>query len=98
MSLFRRLGNVARGKVKELGRTLGEGMDAGFDGSDDPFVPSSDRDAPSSGARGVPATTDDKRAMLDRLLAEGLLTEEEHATKVAALEAPASPAPRKRHL
>lgn len=93
MSVFKRLSNVAKGKIKEIGRNLGE-IDPFGDG-DDPEV---DPPKPPPGQRARP--TEDKVAILDRLKSEGLLTEEEYAAKRALLDESASdeddaPSPRK---
>jgi hypothetical protein len=87
MSVFKRLGNVARGKMKELGRTL-DNLPGDEPEPIDPDTPPPRR----------PATTDDKREMLERLRADGLLTDEEFAEKIAALEQPSVRTPKKRHL
>ena len=100
MSVFKRLGNVARGKMMEIGRNLsGDGSDAGDPDEVRPDLP------PPRRAEGGPAPSPakgpepSKRELLDRLRAEGLLTDEEHAQKLAALDAPSGPpTPRKRRL
>jgi len=98
MSVFKRLGNVARGKMKEIGRNF-SGDGAGDPDEVRPEVPPPRRadagPAPSPSMGPEPS----KRDLLDRLRAEGLLTDEEHAQKLAALQAPSSPpTPRKRRL
>ena len=99
MSVFKRLGNVARGKMKELGRSLEAGFDGAFGedaGPVDPDAPFEER--PSR--PGKDRTPDEKRVLLERLKAEGLLTEEEFDTKLAELEpeVPTPSRPKKRHL
>lgn len=96
MSVFKRLGNVARGKMLELGR-VGP-PDRGEPDELDP-----DRPPPSWRASRAPAgegaTSDSPRELLERLKAEGLLTDAEYAEKLARLDAPPAPAtPRKRTL
>ena len=92
MSVFKRLGNVARGKIKELGRSLEEGLDG--------LEHRSEGDASTEPVREPRGEVSDeqKRQMLDRLLEEGLLTEDEHRRKRAALERPGPDTPRKRRL
>lgn len=87
MSVFKRLSNVAKGKIKEIGRNLGEL---------DPFGDDPDGDDPEAVPTGPPprkAPADDKRAILDRLKADGLLTDEEYEAKLALLDEHASPEP-----
>lgn len=75
MSVFKRLSNVARGKLKEIGRNLNEldpfGADAPPDGPD----------APPPGRSG-----DARRATLLRMRDEGLLTEAELQERLGLLE------------
>lgn len=99
MSVFKRLGNVARGKVKEFGRSLEEGLD-GLDGvfETSPAHTSEPSESDEPSARRAGPTDDQKRQMLDRLLEEGLLTEEEHQEKRLALDEPTPMRPKKRHL
>lgn len=86
MSVFKRLSNVAKGKIKEMGRSLGE-VDP-FAGSDDPEL-----DPPTPPPPRVDSH-DDKLELLDRMKADGLLTDEEYEVKRARLqpaEAPSDP-------
>lgn len=93
MSVFKRLSNVAKGKIREIGRNLGE-IDPFADG-DDPEIEPPTPPAPRRDA----ASTDDKVAILDRLKAEGLLSDEEYDAKRALLDeseaADDAPSPRK---
>lgn len=100
MSVLKRLGNVARGKMIEIGRGL-----SGDDGGDEPDELDPDRPpraprATSSAASGsAPRTPEGKRALLARMKEEGLLTDAEYEEKVAALDAPPPPpVARKRRL
>ena len=77
MSVFKRLSNVAKGKLKELGKNLGELDPFGADGSDAPDRPVASRPSPT--------TKDDaaaRRATLIRMRDEGLLTDDELAQKL----------------
>lgn len=97
MSVFKRLSNVARGKMKELGKTLESGFPESYaDPAADPMDP--DRPSASRHVTPPPPSTSDKRAMLERLHEEGLLTDDEFAEKLAALEAPSKVLPKKRRL
>ncbi|MCB9675579.1 MAG: hypothetical protein H6737_10710 [Alphaproteobacteria bacterium] len=101
MSVFKRLGNVARGKMMEIGRNLsGDGPDGDPDEVDPDAPPPrrvSEPVIPKAAA--PPADAASRREMLVRMRDEGLLTPEEYADKLAALDAPpAPPAPRKRRL
>lgn len=91
MSVFKRLGNVARGKMLEFGK--GEGAPSPTPDELDPPRP-----PPRRTAERAASSTDDKRVMLEKLKEEGLLTDEEFAEKMADLAAPTSDRPKKRFL
>lgn len=103
MSVFKRLGNVARGKVIEIGRSLTDPAPDDDPDEIDPHGPPPRRSSGPTKAAGArkagPLDDDGKRALLGRLKNEGLLTEEEYAEKLAALAAPPGPRkPKKRTL
>jgi hypothetical protein len=99
MSVLKRLGNVARGKVLEIGRSLsGDGGEPvpGDGGDPDELDPARPVRAPTvrpSVGSDPPADVDAKRTLLARLRAEGLLSDLEYAEKLAALDAPPAPPP-----
>lgn len=94
MSVLKRLGNVARGKMLEVGRTFsGDSAGSGSDPEDRPDLDDGDdpvRD-PDRAPRRPPASDLDRRALLERMREEGLLTDAEVAEKLASLDAPPSP-------
>jgi len=84
MSSFKRLANLARGKLLEIQGSL-EGTLAPVDEPEQgPHLPAED---PS-----------DPRELLEKLRTAGLLTDEEYAEKSASLEEPTTHRPMKRTL
>ncbi|MEZ4322118.1 MAG: hypothetical protein R3F61_31895 [Myxococcota bacterium] len=101
MSVFKRLSNVAKGKMMEIGRNLSS------DGPPDDEPDELDPDRPPrrvgapepSDARGAapPERPEaSRREMLEKLRAEGLLTDAEYEEKLAALDAPPPPPTRRK--
>jgi len=83
MSNFKRLANVARGKIK----TALDSIEEGLSNLSDPGQEALPKEP-------VPQNSEDRRRqMLDDLLASGLLSEAEHRSKVQALDTESPPEP-----
>lgn len=91
MSVIRRLTNLAKGYLKTL-----DGERSSSDLEPSPSREGRGRDRPPEPSHEPRPEPETPRQRLDRALAEGVLTPDEHAAKVAELDRP--PTPRKRTL